>query len=117
MLPSVPGLIFDVIYNPQSVVLTVRAAYSADFDEDRDVDGDDLAKWQGDFGLNGDSDADGDGDSDGADILAWQRQLGSPEPAVAANSPVPEPATSVLVSVGAVCTRRNGCRMRQKIVA
>ena len=26
MLPSVPGFIFDVIYNPQSVVLTVAAA-------------------------------------------------------------------------------------------
>ncbi|MBA3484910.1 MAG: hypothetical protein H0T51_24185, partial [Pirellulales bacterium] len=32
MLPSVPGLIFDVIYNPQSVVLTVSPAFTADFD-------------------------------------------------------------------------------------
>ena len=41
-LPSVPGRIFDVIYNPQSVVLTVLPAFTADFDEDGDVDGDDL---------------------------------------------------------------------------
>ena len=43
--------------------------YSADFDEDGDVDAADLAQWQGDLGLNGDSDADGDGDSDGAIFL------------------------------------------------
>ncbi len=48
---------------------------SADFDNDGDVDGNDLAQWEGDFGLNGDSDADGDADSDGADFLAWQRQF------------------------------------------
>ena len=40
------------------------------------VDGDDLAQWQADFGLNGGSDADGDGDSDGRDFLTWQRQKG-----------------------------------------
>ena len=39
VLPCVPGLIFDVIYNPQSIVLTVNPAFTADFDED----GDDLA--------------------------------------------------------------------------
>ena len=46
-----------------------------DFDNDGDVDGNDLSQWQGDFGLNGNSDADFDGDSDGADFLAWQRNL------------------------------------------
>src|SRR5262249_27045860 len=49
-----------------------------DFDEDGDVDHDDLVQWRGDFGANGDSDADEDGDSDGADFLIWQRQIGSP---------------------------------------
>jgi T5SS/PEP-CTERM-associated repeat protein len=77
-LPSVPGRIFDVIYNPQSVVLTVLPAFTADFDEDGDVDAADLAQWQGDFGPSSLSDADNDGDSDGDDFLAWQRQLGSP---------------------------------------
>ena len=49
LLPSVPGLFFDVIYNPQSVVLTVSPAFTADFDEDGHVDAADLAQWQGDF--------------------------------------------------------------------
>ena len=39
------------------------------------VDADDLAQWEGDFGLNGNSDADGDSDSDGADFLVWQRNI------------------------------------------
>jgi hypothetical protein len=105
MLPSVPGLIFDLIYNPSSVVLTVSAAFTADFDEDGDVDGDDLVQWQGDFGANGFSDADDDGDSDGADFLAWQRQLGSGATEIALSSPVPEPAAAMLVIVAAVAIR------------
>jgi hypothetical protein len=61
-----------------------------DFDEDGDVDGDDLAQWQGDFGANGLSDGDDDGDSDGADFLYWQRQLRSALPA-AIFDVIPEP--------------------------
>ena len=100
MLPSVPGLIFDVIYNPQSVVLTVSPAFTADFDEDGDVDAADLAQWQGDFGANALSDADDDGDSDGDDFLQWQRQLGSPSPATPAAGAVPEPSAAALASAG-----------------
>ena len=94
-----PGLIFDVIYNPTSVVLTVRPAFTADFDEDGDVDSDDLAQWQGDFGLNADNDAHNDGDSDGADFLAWQQQRGSPPPATPAADAVSEPATLLPLAV------------------
>ena len=54
---------FQVDYNASSVVLSdfigIGATFSADFDGDGDVDGNDLAQWEGDFGLNGDSDADG----------------------------------------------------------
>ena len=95
LLPAVPGLFFDVIYNPNSVVLTVSPAFTADFDNDGDVDAADLAQWQGDFGANALSDADDDGDSDGADFLAWQRQLGSGA-GVASAEAVPEPSASVL---------------------
>ena len=77
------------------MLLTVAAGLSADFDHDGDVDGDDLVQWQGDFGLNGESDADSDGDSDGADFLAWQQQLGSGFPASGAGTSVPEPAAAV----------------------
>jgi hypothetical protein len=95
------GLLFDVVYSPTLVQLMVVNApiYSADFDLDGDVDGDDLTQWEGDFGVNDLSDADNDGDSDGADFLAWQQQLGS-VPAVPAGAAVPEPAASTLVAIG-----------------
>jgi hypothetical protein len=54
---------------------------AADFDQDGDVDGADMALWQGDFGLTANGDADADGDTDGADFLVWQRQLGGGAPA------------------------------------
>jgi hypothetical protein len=104
----VPGRIFDVIYNPKSVVLTVLPAVTADFDEDGDVDSDDLAQWQDDFGVNALSDADNDGDSDGADFLAWQQQLGG-GPAIPASEAVPEPGGLMLllaICPAAPCVRR-----------
>ena len=69
--------------------------FDADFDEDRDVDGNDLALWKTGIGASGSathmqSDADGDLDVDGADFLVWQRQFGSFATAAAA---VAEPTT------------------------
>ncbi len=65
-----------------------------DFDGDGDSDGDDLAQWEGDYGLNGDSDADGDGQTSGIDFLAWQimfvKPAATPQPlplVVASDSP------------------------------
>jgi hypothetical protein len=73
-------------------------ATRGDLNEDGMVDAADLAQWQNDFGVNGDSDADLDGDSDGADFLIWQRSLeataSAPSPAMA-----PEPAGGLLVAV------------------
>ena len=70
----------------------------ADFDDDGDVDGDDLARWHIGFGLGSFAthmlgDADADEDVDGGDFLAWQRQLGQPAPAAAT---VPEPGHFVI---------------------
>jgi hypothetical protein len=73
-------------------VSATSTAIPGDFDGSGTVDDLDLAQWQGDFGLNGDSDADGDGDSDGADFLVWQRALGTSNPLTT----VPEPAAAVL---------------------
>lgn len=83
----------------------------ADFDGDGDVDSEDLARWEGDFGANGNSDADGDLDSDGADFLVWQQQFSNGVPPIAASQTVPESSTVVLlgglaaVSILARCRR------------
>jgi hypothetical protein len=74
---------------------------AADFDEDGDVDADDLADWQTGYGLltgaaHVDGDSDEDGDVDGADFLAWQRGYA---PSLAALSgSIPEPNTLSLIS-------------------
>jgi hypothetical protein len=95
------GLAFRVNYLANAVQLEVvtKPIFSADFDEDGDVDQTDLDIWRGAYDLNQLGDADGDNDSDGNDFLIWQRQLGS-KPAVAANgaaqAAVPEPGSAVL---------------------
>jgi hypothetical protein len=82
--------------------------FSADFDDDGDVDADDLDDWQAAYQLaNGAADADGDGDSDGRDFLEWQRQYGSGVETQAASMAVPEPgAISILLAIGSLIFRR-----------
>jgi hypothetical protein len=79
---------------------------TADFTGDGMVDGDDLAQWEGDFGVNDDSDANGDGVTDGADFLAWQREFGTGVPATPASAAVPEPAACLLAVIGLPMLRR-----------
>jgi len=76
--------------------------FTADFDNDNDVDGDDFGIWETSFGIDDMADADADGDSDGADFLAWQRQFGSGVTLNAASTAVPEPATLLLIAVSLV---------------
>ena len=106
-------LMFDV--NNLGSILQLEVvdipSFTADFDNDGDVDEFDLAQWQGDYAVNGDSDADGDGLSAGFDFLAWQQQNGSGAMAVAAlgaAAAVPEPSTLMLagLAVGMLATRR-----------
>lgn len=112
------GLAFHVAYLSNAVQLQVvnKPVFSADFDDDGDVDATDLAIWKGAFGLNQLSDANGDNKSDGSDFLIWQRQLGS-APAVAiatpASAPVPEPAAGWLALLAAPLAF-NYCRRRSK---
>jgi hypothetical protein len=72
--------------------------FTADFDDDGDVDGDDLDDWQDAYGANALADADMDGDSDGADFIAWQRQFTGPGAPLAASTAVPEPGSMLLAS-------------------
>lgn len=85
------------------VVLYTPSQFSADFDRDNDVDHQDLAKWEADYGVSAASDADYDGDSDGIDFLIWQQQFGSGLPLVALSA-VPEPSTVTLILMGLVAT-------------
>ena len=77
---------------------------AADFNQDGKVDELDLAQWQGDYGIDAESDADFDGDTDGADFLIWQRQFGQTSSMLeaAASVTVPEPSALVLLLVGPV---------------
>jgi hypothetical protein len=68
----------------------------ADFQEDGDVDENDLDTWQDNYGacctIHTEGDSDWDGDVDGRDFLNWQRQYtGNLNPLIA-NLTVPEPS-------------------------
>ena len=96
---------------------------SADFDNDGDVDSDDLAVWTGAYGSTDAGDADADGDTDGQDYAIWQRTFGNDatQSVVAFSSSdlellglvsgaaVPEPTTGLLALFAAtmVCLARS----------
>jgi len=103
LAPLTPGLSWNVSYASNSVTLSVTgtALFTADFNQNGQVNGADLTKWKADFGVNGNSDANGDGKSDGADFLIWQQQFGSGVPASAAIGAVPEPASIALIGLAA----------------
>jgi T5SS/PEP-CTERM-associated repeat protein len=100
LAPLTNGLSWNLAYANNSVVLSVTgtASYTADFNDDGKVDGDDLTTWKQSFGGVG-ADANGDGKSDGADFLIWQQQFGSGVPATAAVGAVPEPASIALIGL------------------
>lgn len=87
-------------------------ALNADYDNDGDVDGNDLGRWKSEFGQVGPAvtaDGDGDNDADGNDFLIWQRELGLPGASFAA---VPEPTGFALLAVGSMALAAFGRRYR-----
>jgi hypothetical protein len=101
-LPTLPGgRRWDLSKLYVTGELSVLPPYDADFDEDGDVDGNDLANWKAGFGASGaatthmQGNADGDLDVDGVDFLTWQRQLGSVA-SVAVSAAAPEPTGVVM---------------------
>jgi hypothetical protein len=106
-LETVDGIgSFQVSYDGSSdrvSLFSFLAQYSADFDTDGDVDGNDLTKWELSFGADDMADADNDNDSDGKDFLFWQRQHGSGITSLtAAGTAVPETASGILLMLGMV---------------
>lgn len=104
-IPGKPGLQFavDYDYSLDRVLLSVAPVFEADFDEDLDVDTNDLAIWQAGYGigaLHTQGDADADGEVVGQDFLIWQNQLGSGVSSVA----VPEPTTTLSLFMGIAIT-------------
>ena len=83
--------------------VTVEVLYSADFDMDDDVDGDDYLAWHQNYGLTTGAlpmhgDADGDGDVDEVDFHIWEMQFGMIPPTSAA-LPAPEPTAIGLAAI------------------
>ena len=91
---------------------------AADFDEDSDVDADDLLILETNFGLSGTAtnslgDADLDADVDGTDFLIWQNEFTGPlATAVAASQAVPEPSSILLTSLTVVAGTASRFRRR-----
>jgi hypothetical protein len=112
------GLLFEVQYTANSVILFVDDTYEADFNRDGVVDGEDLAVWNSAYGVNSDADANSDGLSDGADFLVWQRQYGFGLPVAMAAvmaTAIPEPSTAALLLIAAGCQWRDATGRRRRI--
>ncbi|HMO87134.1 MAG TPA: PEP-CTERM sorting domain-containing protein, partial [Lacipirellulaceae bacterium] len=96
--------------DPTKRVLELSAVdfLDADFDQDGDVDADDLLLWQAGFGLPAgaakiDGDANNDGAVNGADFLIWQRQLTGPSAALPTAFAVPEPTGPGVMGLALGC--------------
>lgn len=112
------GLTFHINYLANAVQLQVvnKPIFSADFDDDGDVDATDYQIWRHAFKLNQLGDANGDNISDGADYVLWRDQFGS-HPGAGSGAgfdaaAVPEPAGALLFVMGLVALvgRRRGSR-------
>ncbi len=82
----------------RSSIAFVNTPLPGDFDEDADVDLDDLALWELVVGVNAQADADDDNDSDGRDFLAWQQNFNGSVNALAQFQAVPEPGVLALLA-------------------
>jgi MYXO-CTERM domain-containing protein len=103
------GNLYIGTVNGQVFRIVTDAVTPGDFDEDADVDADDLPIWQANYGMSGapaalPGDANDDGVVDGGDFLAWQVHLGydAASPALTQASVVPEASSGMLGAVALV---------------
>lgn len=88
VLPPLPtGLTWTLEYGTNSLMAEiVQISLPGDFDGDGDVDGDDLLKWQEDYGVS----------RNGRDFLVWQRNFGM---SLTSTLTVPEPGSVSIATV------------------
>jgi len=98
---------FDTVLTDAQVLALTTApvgGVGGDFDNDDDVDGNDLLIWQQGFGVgttHGQGDADRNGVVDGSDLTIWRTQFGGP-PSTSATVAIPEPASLLLSGVAVI---------------
>jgi|GEM_PF-4632034 len=126
---TIPVSMYDVdssgnleFFTTGTLVATANLAspVTSDFDQDGDTDGNDFLLWQRGYGIQGtamlgDGDGNGDGNVDERDLTVWQSLDGFvaglvPPPAVTG---VPEPASVLLVSLGALAAVSRFTRRRR----
>ncbi|MCG8450092.1 MAG: matrixin family metalloprotease [Pirellulales bacterium] len=111
---------YHVVGEDMGAFGAIEYLLSADFDEDGDVDADDLADWRSGFGKTGnathaDGDANGDRNVDGSDFLTWQRQYGATAASAAAAAvSVPEPSAFLLLAMAAYFISTQPVRVRRR---
>ena len=108
ILPVFNGLTFDVVYNPQSVVLQVVEALPGDYNDDGVVDAADYVAWRNNVGLAGTLPNDIDGGIIGdAQYATWRANFGNASGGGSlASATVPEPTGLLLLIVAwAACGR------------
>jgi hypothetical protein len=96
--------------------LTEHGHAQADFNEDGNVDGDDLASVLVNFGTRGAAhglgDADADGDVDRLDMTIWHSTLGGAGPHHVSSAAVPEPSGCIFVILSASALAWRAARRR-----
>jgi hypothetical protein len=104
------GLLWSASYSADHLTLSVSTTVvfdPGDFNDDGQIDADDLAIWSAGFGLQGTAkhsqgDANGDHAVDGNDFLIWQRNMIVGSGMEANSISAPEPATWALVAAAPV---------------